>query len=271
MDYEKVKDKFGTWAPLFKEFVESNDMDNIFRHLKAESIKGKKICPLSKDVFRCFKETNKDDLKCIIAGISPYHTYVNDKPVADGIALSCSVTGKLQPSLEQVYHAIEQEYTGGVGLDIDMIHNPDLTYLAKQGVLLYNVALTTEKDKACSMQDIWSEFNKYFWQKVINQYYKGTNIILLGQQAWKSEQWIAPLRHYVYKLNHPAGSARRDEQWSSQGVFQKVNTVLQQNNNSYIEWVQHKHTEEKRQKQVQGLPPWIEDRINQPDIGDLPF
>ncbi len=34
------------------------------------------------------------------------------------------------------------------GLDLEHVKNPDVSYLAKQGVLMYNAALTTEMNKA---------------------------------------------------------------------------------------------------------------------------
>ena len=56
--------------------------------------------------------------------------------------MSCSVTGYIQPSLKQLYSALEREYNQAPGT---YSSTPDLSYLAEQGVLLLNAALTTEK------------------------------------------------------------------------------------------------------------------------------
>jgi hypothetical protein len=37
MDYEDFADKFGKWAPLFKKFIESKDMFDIYARLKADA------------------------------------------------------------------------------------------------------------------------------------------------------------------------------------------------------------------------------------------
>lgn len=241
--------QFGGWFRFFRPFIESDEFDKIYRKLKEMSAAGKKIAPLSKDVFKAFRECDPKELKCIIAGICPYHTFdkTSGLPIADGIAISCSVTNRLQPSLENLYDAIENEYGNGVMLP-NMIRNPNLDYLSHQGVLLYNVALTTEMDKACSMQDTWKEFNKYFWEEIISKYFKGLPIILLGQQSYASEQYIAPMLHYVYKLPHPASAAYSNTVWSSEGVFQKVNDIMNKNNGYWVEWFQDKKQEETRKQ-----------------------
>jgi len=261
MEYEKIKESFGSWAPLFKKYIESDEFDNIFRVLKSR--KGKiNTAPESSDLFRAFKTCDKDNLKVILCGIAPYHTFINKKPVADGLMMSCSKTGKLQPSLWQVYEEWERTYSGSI--DPDMWNNADLEYLSKQGVLLYNVALTVQENKACSDNYLWEGFNKYFWEEVIGKYFKGICIVFLGQQAHKSAAYINPMQHYYWCLSHPASASYNNSKWDSKGVFKEIDTIIEQNNgkDAVIKWYRTK--KEKEQRLIN--TPYISDTED-----DLPF
>lgn len=259
MDYNKIAPQFNLWAPYFKEFIESEEMNKLFGHIK-ERAKTNKILPDSKNVFRCFAEVDPKELTCIIAGISPYHTtYLNDKKekisIADGLALSCSSTWKdkgLQPSLSAIYNSWEKDY--GHGFNPDMQIDGDLTYLAKQGVLLYNVALTVEESKVCSMNTQWEAFNKFFWTEVIGKYWRGLPILLLGEKAWKSEQYINPMQHYIIKTSHPASIAYSGkEDWDNDNCWKKIDEILWQNNGIGLTWFKTKG-----QKEVNNdIPQWV--------------
>ena len=247
MEYSKVEKSLGSWGYMFKEFITSEAMDKLFGYIR-ERKKVARICPDSADVFRCFTATPPDKVRVIIAGISPYHTWVgNDKgnwkaaeqyPIADGLALSCSRSWRikgLQPSLEMFYDQVEHVYTDGL-MDPNMVRDGDLKYLAEQGVLLYNVALTVEENKACSHNDAWMPFNKFFWEEVVNKYMKGVCVILLGQQAHKSEQYINPLLHYIFKCEHPASASYKGATWDDGGTFKAIDKILMDNNGSTVQW-----------------------------------
>ncbi len=243
---ENIQRQFGEWAKYFKEYIESPAMDALFGYIK-ERAKNNKILPDSSVVFRAFKETDPKELKCIIVGISPYHTtYIDSNkqkvPIADGLALSCSGSWKdkgLQLSLENIYVSWENDY--GHGFNPDMEIDGDLSYLAQQGVLLYNVALTVEEGKACSMNTQWETFNKFFWEKVIGQWFTGIPILLLGSQAHKSEQYINPMQHYILKVSHPASVAYSGkDKWDSEGCWKQIDKILWDNNGTGITWYKTK-------------------------------
>src|ERR1051326_6100307 len=109
MEYEKVAEQFGTWAPKFKPFIESKEFDAIFKHLKTQGKEGITICPDSKDVFRSFKETPYEKLRAVFLLQDPYPWIKGGKMVADGIPMSCSNTKVLQPSLELFYRGMEDD------------------------------------------------------------------------------------------------------------------------------------------------------------------
>lgn len=233
MNWEKFKDQFHeSWHLKMQPFIESEACDNIYKYLKSESQRGKKIAPLSVNVYRCFLETPLDELKLVILGMCPYHTMKNDMPVADGLALSCSVTGYLQPSLDQFYNAIEKDVYGGLCLDCEK--NPDLTYLAKQGVLLWNAALTTEVNKAGSHLELWEPFTKYVFENILNT--AGVPIIYLGKEAAKFQRYSFPFS-WNFPVSHPASAAYKNTDWDCEGVFKKASQVLKNNNNYEIDWL----------------------------------
>lgn len=248
MEYEKVESKFGKWAKYFRKFIESEDMNALFRYIKQRSTQGAKILPASANVFRVFLETDPDNLRVIICGIAPYHTtYGKGKDqvvIADGLALSCSSTYKqkgLQPSLEQIYTSWENDYNDTI--DVDMIQDGDLMYLAKQGVLLYNVALTVEENKPLSMNPAWEKFNRYFWEEVINKYFRGIPCLFLGQQSHKSANYLTPMLHYPILVSHPASASYQSGIWKSEGCWKKIDDILWQNNKIKIQWYRRKGQE----------------------------
>lgn len=233
MNWDKFKDFFHeSWHSKMRPFIESEACDNIYKHLKAESKRGKKIAPLSSVTYRCFQETPLNELKVVMIGMCPYHTFSNGQPVADGLLMGCSVTGKLQPSLEKFYDGVEKDVYNGLALK--HVKNPDVAYLANQGVLMYNAALTTEMNKAGSHIDLWEPFTKYLLEDVIST--TGVPIIFLGKDAARYAKYVPPFS-WTFTLTHPASAAYKQSDWDSEGAFTKVNKVLKDNNNFTIEWL----------------------------------
>jgi uracil-DNA glycosylase len=233
MNWEIFKDQFHeSWHAKLRPFIESEECDNIYKFLKAESKRGKKIAPSSSVTYRCFKETSLDDLKVVMLGMCPYHTFVNGSPVADGLLMGCSVTNKLQPSLDKFYHGVETELYDGLNLKYDK--TPDVSYLAKQGVLMLNAALTTEANKAGSHIDLWEPFTKYLFEEVINL--SGVPVIFLGKDAARYKKYTNPFA-WTFVLTHPASASYKNTDWDTEGVFGKVNKIIKDNNNFEIMWL----------------------------------
>lgn len=233
MNWEKFKDKFHpSWHSKIKLFIESEECDKIYAHLKKESQRGKKIAPDSINTYRCFFETPLDDVKVVIVGMCPYHTFKNGSPVADGLALSCSITGQLQPSLDQFYDALEREFYNGLNLNFEK--HPDLSYLANQGVLLLNAALTTEKDKAGSHLDLWEPFMKFLFENIINDL--GVPIVFLGKEASKLRKYTGIFTH-IFEISHPASASYKGIAWDTEGTFKKVDKIIWETNGDSIGWL----------------------------------
>lgn len=233
MIWENFKDQFHeSWHSKMQPFIESEECDNIYKFLKAEGKRGKKIAPSSSVTYRCFKETSLDDLKVVMIGMCPYHTFYNGLPVADGLLMGCSVTDKLQPSLEKFYEGLEDELHDGLNLKYNKL--ADVSYLAKQGVLMFNAALTTEVNKAGSHIEIWEPFTKYVMEEILSV--TGVPTIFLGKDAAKYEKYTNPFA-WNFVLSHPASAAYKQSKWDTEGTFTKVNKILKDNNGYEIMWL----------------------------------
>lgn len=231
-DWEKFKHRFHeSWWYKMKPFIESEVCDKIYDQIREQTKRGKRVLPESEYTFRCFKETPLDQMKVCILGLSPYHTLKDRIPIADGLLMSASRTRHIPPSLDQFYGAMEREVYKDHELGI--FRNPDLSYLAHRGVLMFNASLTTEILKAGSHLKIWEPFTKYIFEEVLAP--SGVPIIYLGLEAAKFSRYAGPLQ-WEFKISHPAFASRSGEKWSSEGMFKNVNKILKDSNNEHIEW-----------------------------------
>jgi uracil-DNA glycosylase len=233
MNWAKFKEFFHeSWHSKMQPFIESEECDKMYEFLKREASRGKKIAPISSNVYRAFSLTPLTDIKVVLVGMCPYHTAIHGVPVADGLLMGCSVTEKLQPSLDQFYNALERDAYRG--LNLNYYKNPDVSYLAEQGVLMLNAALTTEINKAGSHLELWEPFMKYLFENVL--YYSGAPIVFLGKDASRYKQYLAPFS-WSFTLSHPASASYKNTDWDSEGVFSQVNKILMDNNGFKINWL----------------------------------
>lgn len=224
---------FGSWWPKIEPFFLAGGFDPIYKELKQRSSRGVKIFPSSENVFRAFQECSPDNLRAIIVGMCPYHSLSNGLVIADGLALSCSITKYPQPSLDYFWGALEKELYSN--LCVPCLRNPDLSYLSnKEGVMLLNAGLTVEMGKAGSMNKLWEPFMEYLFTKVFDVH--GVPVILLGNEAQKLEKYINPF-NFILRVSHPASAAYKNEDcWDSKGVFQELDMILKHKHGRGINW-----------------------------------
>lgn len=210
------------WSVKLRGFIQSSDFDKILDNLLKERDENKRFTPPLKYAFRAFEECPINDLKVVIIGQDPYPYF----GVADGIAFSCGLTGKVQPSLRNMFEAIEDTVYQGYPSDLD----PDLSRWSQQGVLLLNTALTTQIDKVGTHYDIWRDFIMYVLD-MLTLTNSGLIFILLGAKAQELESVIGQ-NHYVLKATHPASAAYAKTGWHCNDIFNKANEILELNNGS---------------------------------------
>jgi uracil-DNA glycosylase len=226
VDLVEIKEKLieklrpSGWATKLKSYIQSSDFDKILSELYNLREMGKRFTPPLKQVFRAFEECPIENLKVIMIGQDPYPQI----GVADGLAFSCSNTMKPQPSLRNIFEAVEKT----IHQEWPTHQDPNLTRWANQGVLLLNRALTCEIDKVGSHYDIWNEFLMYVLD-IINFTNSGIIFVLLGAKAQELETLIGP-NHYIIKASHPASAAYTKTTWDCNDLFNKVNEIIEKNN-----------------------------------------
>ena len=204
------------WANKLRGFVQSSDFDKILETLYKLREDGKRFTPPLKQVFKAFEECPHDKLKVIIIGQDPY-PYLG---VADGLAFSCSMTDKVQPSLKNIFEAIE--YT--IHQEWPTYQDPNLVRWANQGVLLLNSALTCQVDKIGSHYPIWKEFIAYTMD-ILNYTDSGLIFVLMGKQAQELESMIGE-HHHIIKVSHPASAAYTKTTWDCGDMFNEINKII---------------------------------------------
>lgn len=236
LSWNKFEPLFGSWASKLEPFFSSGGFDPIFQTMRGIKERGRKIAPVDANLlFRCFRETPIKNLKVVICGMSPYHTMKNNVMIADGLAMSCSITKELQPSLINFYGAAEKELVEKKERD-SVFRDPDLKYLADQGVLLFNSSLSTELFKANSLSETWKPFTTYMFEEIFS--IEGIPVWFLGKDAAKYSRYLAPFQ-WSFTTEHPAAASYRgSSDWNADGTFQKISNVVKDMNGTKIEWLQ---------------------------------
>lgn len=220
------------WANKLKGFILSTEFDTILERLWRERELGHRFGPSMKQMFRAFEECPYDELKVIVCGQDPYPGIDKTTVIADGIAFSCSNTGKPQPSLEFIHDAISRTVYPNEPYEGQC----DLKYLSNQGILLLNVALSVEINKIGSHYDIWKPFITYLLD-ILNITHSGLVFWFMGSRAREFESLINDSSHYKFFTEHPnAANYRSNKVWNELDTFNKVNEILQKSNNTSIKW-----------------------------------
>jgi len=215
------KDNLLDWFPPLSSFLESSDMENIRKNI-VESRKNFNVFPEAKNMFRAFSLTPLRELRVVILGQDPYHT----KGFATGLAFSSGKEYEFPPSLQNILNEIEQDVYRG--FYFNKPYNYDLSYWARQGILLLNTSLTVIEGKPGSHSQIWKPFTEYLFKEVLS---KETGIIYLlwGNHAKKFKQYINSNNNYILEAAHPSPLSAHNGFFGCKH-FSKVNEILESNN-----------------------------------------
>lgn len=230
---EKLTNLFGEeWYSVLSEYLHSKEF--LALGYKINELRSTKtIYPSPDKVFRIFKEVPYSKLSLILIALDPYHD-----GSACGKAFCNCESLKLSPSLKIIHKEIELEYpelTDRFEMPFGGLDKADLSYLVKQGVFLYNTALTVEKSKPDSHTDLW----KPFTIKVIETLNKIEWLpwLLLGKKAQEFISLINP-NHSVITAPHPAAEVYSggNSGFLNSGVFRKINFELDKRTKKEILW-----------------------------------
>jgi len=214
------------WDTKLQFFLEDKLYD-ILEYLLKEAQDGRRFVPKVPQIFKAFESCPLDKVKVVILGQSPY-PYIG---VPDGLAFSCSQNGKrIEKSLSLMLEQINNTVYGGKVLSAD----GNLERWAEQGVLLFNVALTTNTRNP--------ESHILKWKALVSEvldilvYNKQDCVfIFMGKHA---QEWFDTIPDNFLKIKtaHPASAAYLKTKWDCNDCFNKTNKFLLSIGSKPITW-----------------------------------
>ena len=216
-----------TWTEFFKSI--QNKEYSIRLHQFLDKEYANYICyPPRQLLFNAFKLTPLNKVKVVIIGQDPYH----EPGQAMGLSFSVPETVKVPPSLINIYKEIADEYDTTVDMS-----SGDLTYLAKQGVLLLNSILSVREH--LPMSHNIKEYEEFF-QDVLDVLDKQNHPIvfmLWGSSARKLKKLLHNPNHLILESVHPSPLAANHGGWFKNNHFRLANEYLKKNKTKPIDWL----------------------------------
>ncbi len=214
-----------TWEDLFSLIKQKDYAKKINKILSYEY--GKYVVyPPRKEMFKAFQLTPLKSIKVVIIGQDPYH----EENQAMGLCFSVPKGVPLPPSLINIYKEIENNF------GFKMKNNGDLTYLAKQGVLLLNTILSVRKSMPLSHQNIgYDEFIKDVLT-AINEQDQPIVFLLWGSYARSLKKYLNNPLHLILEATHPSPLSANRGGFFNQYHFVKANNYLKSHGLTEINW-----------------------------------
>lgn len=156
-----------------------------------DEIKDDTVTP--RDPFR-FTRYSFDNLRVVWIGQDPYY----HRGEADGLSFSSRVEGRCPQSLERIFNVWKAD-----GLIDEIPKKYDLGYLAAQGFLLLNTALTTRVGHPGSHIKIWSAWTDRLIKRISERTHNRLIWCLWGAAAQDKSALIDNTRHTVLTWCHP--------------------------------------------------------------------
>ena len=178
-------------------------------------------------LFNAFKLTPLDKVKVVIVGQDPYH----EPNQAMGLSFSVPQGVKVPPSLINIYKEISQEYHCQMNYS-----SGDLTYLAKQGVLLLNSILSVRAHQPMSHNT--EEYREFLARVLEVLDHQTTPIVFLlwGGPARKLKGYLHNPSHLILECIHPSPLAANHGGWFGNNHFRKTNEYLHEFGLEEIKW-----------------------------------
>jgi uracil-DNA glycosylase len=222
----KSKLKDCGWDRILSEFIDSDEFPILMYGLTE---KKEVLTPSIGQVFRVFYECPYSKLNTVIVGLGPYE----EEGEADGLAFSCGNTMDIQPTLKAMFEEIQKTVYKPLGEDW-YAWEADLTRWANQGVLLLNLAFTTDIGKSAAHYELWKPFLKYLFNKLAESN-TGLVYIFMGDSA-KTWAKLVPETNYKFYCYHPNSACYNGGDWESNDVFNRTNEILEGANGIKIIW-----------------------------------
>lgn len=212
-----------TWANvLSQQFFESAEFQNILKTLMEQFGAGHKFTPTFPSLFKSFDLCSLEGVRVVFV-----NAYPSDKSIYnDGLALSFSGEGQDYSLATRNFHDKLKKARTPQSEN----HTTDLSYLAKQGVMLLNFSMTCPEGSQKDHLELW----RPAFQKLITDIaYKtvGTVFVFIGSET---EYLHKAVRKGQYKLFLP--NIGGNPNWETDDVFTKINTILEKQKKHPINW-----------------------------------
>ena len=216
-----------TWKEVFEEIKEKQYAKELSSFLDDE-YKKYTIYPKRSDMYNAFFFTPLENVKVVIFGQDPYH----EEGQAMGLSFSVPRNIAVPPSLLNIYKEIENEYKKQF-----TDRSGDLTYLAKQGVLLLNTVLTVRAHQPLSHDnDMYKEFTKDI-VSTLEKLDQPIVYLLWGNNAKRMIKYITNKNHLILTACHPSPLGAMHGGWFGNNHFIKTNEFLGKNGVKTINWL----------------------------------
>ena len=215
------------WSILFDEIKKKDYAIELHKFLNDE-YKNYIVYPPRELLFNAFKLTPLDEVKVVIIGQDPYP----NEHQAMGLAFATPVGITVPPSLKNIYKEIENEFNTSMYKG-----DGDLTYLAKQGVLLLNAYLSVRAKSPLSHKNKYYEM---FFEDVLmflDQIDKPIVFMLWGNFARYYKKYIHNPLHLVLEASHPSPLAMAHSTFFGSNHFVLANKFLESHQIAPINWI----------------------------------
>ena len=216
-----------TWNDVFNQ-IKSKEYALKLNVFLDEEYSKHVIYPSRDNMFNAFKYTPLEEVKVVIFGQDPYH----EEGQAMGLSFSVPKNIKVPPSLVNIYKEIELEYNAQF-----KDRSGDLTYLAKQGVLLLNTILTVREHEPLSHNI--KEYNLFMRDilDTLNSLNQPIVFLLWGGNAKGLSKYLNNKNHLILTATHPSPLGANHGGWFNCNHFRLTNEFLVKNGLKPINWL----------------------------------
>ncbi len=215
-----------SWEELF-EYIKTQDYAKKINQILNEEYATHTIFPPRNMMFNAFKYTPLKEVKVVIIGQDPYH----EEYQAMGLSFSVPNGVALPPSLINIYKEIENNF----GYKMNFASG-DLTYLAKQGVLLLNTILTVRKSIPLSHQNIGYDLFVKDVLHTLDEQPQPMVFLLWGSYARSLKKYLSNPNHLILESTHPSPLSANRGGFFHQNLFLKTNNYLKEHGIEPINW-----------------------------------
>ena len=181
------------WKEALREEFLSEYFAKIKENLLAAKVR-EIVYPPGNLIFNAFNLTPFERVRAVILGQDPYH----GAHQAMGLSFSVPHGVRIPPSLVNIYKEIKSD------LGISEPESGDLSYWAKQGVLLLNASLSVGANRANSHSGFgWQAFTDAVI-KILSARRQSLVFMLWGNFAKAKSALIDAQRHLILTAAHPS-------------------------------------------------------------------